>query len=75
MLKYGRNAKNDVLRFYESQRPQPILGIFIFIMGVSPSNFIVVSFLLKSFYEKTIFYVNDSDATDFDGGNCSVVGS
>ena len=30
------------------ERHKPFLGMFIFIMGVSPSNFVVVSFLLTS---------------------------
>ena len=37
-------------------------------MGVPPSNFVVVSFLLRS-----VSYFNNSNATDFNGGNCSVV--
>ena len=48
MLTYGRNAKMTFCVFMSQERHKPFLGMFIFIMGVSPSNFVVVSFLLTS---------------------------
>ena len=48
MLTYGRNAKMTFYVFMSQERHKPFLGMFIFIMGVSPSNFVVVSFLLTS---------------------------
>ena len=44
MLKYGRDEKNDVLRFSGHERHKPFLRIIIFIMGIPPSNFAVVNF-------------------------------
>ena len=65
MLTYGRNAKMTFCFFMSQERHKPFLGMFIFIMGVSPSNFVVVSFLLTSLQERAISYVNESDVTDF----------
>ena len=48
MLTYGRNAKMTFCVFMSQERLKPFLGMLIFIMGVSPSNFVVVSFLLTS---------------------------
>ena len=48
MLTYGRNAKMMLCVSMSQERHKPILGMFIFIMGVSPSNFAVVSFLFTS---------------------------
>ena len=48
MLTYGRNAKMTFCVFMSQERHKPFLGMLIFIMGVSPSNFVVVSFLLTS---------------------------
>ena len=48
MLTYGRNAKMTFCVFMSQERHKPFLGMFIFIMGVFPSNFVVVSFLLTS---------------------------
>ena len=48
ILTYGRNAKMTFCVFMSQERHKPFLGMFIFIMGVSPSNFVVVSFLLTS---------------------------
>ena len=48
--------------FMGQELHNPFLGIFIFIMEVSPSNFVVVSLLLTSLRNS---YVNDPDATDF----------
>ena len=48
MLTYGRNAKMTFSVFMSQERHKPFLGMFIFIMGVFPSNFVVVSFLLTS---------------------------
>ena len=48
MLTYGRNAKMTFCVFMSQERHKPFLGMFIFIIGVSPSNFVVVSFLLTS---------------------------
>ena len=45
-LKYGRNKNNVGLRLYWSRNNKSFTGIFSFIMGVPPSNFVVVSFLL-----------------------------
>ena len=45
---YGRNAKMTFCIFMSQERHKPFLGMFIFIMGVSPSNFVVLSFLLTS---------------------------
>ena len=47
MLKYDRNAKMTFCVFMSQERHKPFLAMFIFIIGVSPSNF-VVSFLLTS---------------------------
>ena len=48
MLKYGRNEKNDVLRFYRSRTANAILVYHIFIRRFPPSNLVVVTFLLTS---------------------------
>ena len=48
MLTYGRNTKMTFCVFMSQERHKSFLGMFIFIMGVSPSNFVVVSFLLTS---------------------------
>ena len=48
MLTYGRNAKMTFCVFMSEERHKPFLGMFIFIMGVSPLNFVGVSFLLTS---------------------------
>ena len=48
MLTYGRNAKMTFYVFMSQERHKPFLCMLIFIMGVSPSNFVVVSFLLTS---------------------------
>ena len=48
MLTYGRNAKMMLCVSMSQERHKPILGMFIFIMAVSPSNFAVVSFLFTS---------------------------
>ena len=40
--------------FMSHEHQKPFLGIFIFIMGVAPSNFVVVSFLL-TFFTKGLF--------------------
>ena len=48
MLTYGRNAKMTFCVFMSQESHKPFLGMFIFITGVSPSNFVVVSFLLTS---------------------------
>ena len=48
MQKKKKKKENDILPFYESRTPYPFLAILIFIMGVSLSNFVVVSFLLTS---------------------------
>ena len=48
MLTYGRNVKMTFCVSMSQERHKPFLGMFIFIMGVSPSNFVVVSFLLTS---------------------------
>ena len=47
MLKYICDETNDVLRFC-NERHQLFWGIFIFIIGVPPSYFVAVSFLLTS---------------------------
>ena len=48
MLTYGRNAKMTFCVFMSQERHKPFSGMFIFIMGVSPSDFAVVNFLLTS---------------------------
>ena len=75
MLTYGRNAKMTFCVFMRQERHKPFWGMFIFIMGVSPSNFVVVSFLLTSLRKGLFLTSMNPTLPIFKGGNCSVVGS
>ena len=64
MLKYGRNEKMTFCIFMGHEWRKLFLCIFIFIIGVPPSSFIVVSFLLMSL-RKDYFVVDNSSTTEF----------
>ena len=75
MLTYGRNAKLTFCVFMSQERHKPFLGMLIFIMGVSPSNFVVVSFFVNVFKKELFLTSTNPTLPIFKGGNCSVVGS
>ena len=62
MLKYGRNEKMTICLFIGYERHKPVLCIFVFMMGVPPSNFVVVVFTKGLFLTSTTLY----NATDFE---------
>ena len=64
ILKYGCYKKMTFSAFVGHERYKLFWSLFIAIVGVLLSSFVIVSFLLTS-YERTVSYVNDSRATDF----------
>ena len=62
--------------FMSHERRKPFLGIFVFVMGDSPSNFAIVSFLLTSLRKDYLLRRRlGRYRSRFNGGISSVVGS
>ena len=61
MLKYGRNEKNDVLRFLWSRKTKTVLGHHYFHQEGPSIKFCLTNVLTKGLF----YYIDDSNATDF----------
>ena len=75
MLKNGRNGKNDVLPFLLVTNDIFAYGTSLFSLWESLYQILLFWVSCYRLDERTISYVNDSNATDFNGGNGSGVGS
>ena len=74
MLKYGRNKKNDVLRFYWSRTTKTVWGHH-YVHLESPSIKFCRCDFLTNFLTKGLFRTSSTQTLPtFNGGNCSFDG-